>query len=130
MRLNFYVEGYTEEAFVREVLGPHFFALGAHDVRPCLVWSAAERRRIAKGGGRNWRAARKGLFDLMRDRSQDVRFTTMFDLYALFDEFPGTVEARKKTNRRERVEILERSRAREMADRRLNAYKQFHEFEA
>jgi len=54
----------------------------------------------------------------------------MFDLYALFDEFPGTVEARKKMNRRERVEILEQSLASEMADSRLIPYIQLHEFEA
>lgn len=130
MRLYVYVEGQTEQAFVSDVLGPHLYDLGAHDVRPCLVWSKKERNRIKKGGGRNWTAARQGLLSLLGDSAPDARFTTMFDLYALFDEFPGVTEASQASSPDERVRVLEESLAADLVDHRVIPYVQLYEFEA
>ena len=130
MRFYVYVEGSTEEAFVGEILAPHLYSLGAHDVRPCLVWTKKDRRRLTKGGGRNWSAASRGLKDLLLDGKEDARFTTMFDLYGLFGDFPGLDLAAAIGNPVKRVEALETALAEDIADRRLIPYIQLHEFEA
>lgn len=54
----------------------------------------------------------------------------MFDLYALYSDFPGTQEANKQKHLPyERVKTLEQAFAKEMNDPRLIPYLQLHEFE-
>jgi hypothetical protein len=77
---------------------------------------------------------RKDLGNLLRqDSGADVRFTTMFDLYALgraYKGFPGWDEAEKQRHLpRERVRTLEKAFADDVADRRFIPHIQLHEFE-
>jgi hypothetical protein len=54
----------------------------------------------------------------------------MFDLYALYADFPGTAEADKQQHvPYERVATLEKALSKEMNDQRLIPYIQLHEFE-
>lgn len=121
MRLNFVVEGETEQGFVRTILGAHFGALG-WDVRAQSI-----------GGGRY------RVFDLWRrdlrrwmseDRGGDACFTTMLDLYALPSDFPDRGRLMSIRDPYERVAALEERWAGEVADKRFVPYIQLHEYEA
>lgn len=131
-RLYLYVEGQTEQAYAETVLRDHLAGFGVFVAGAIL---AATRRRhgvVHRGGGRHFLPMRNDLQRLLRQhRGPDVRFTTMFDLYALYSDFPGTEEANKQRHiPYERVQTLERALAQEMNDLRLVPYIQLHEFEA
>lgn len=131
MRLYRLVEGQSEEAFVRRVLAPHLRALGI-EATPIIV---ATRRDLSGGkwkGGGHWG---KWKSDLQRLSGQhpgpDVRFTTMFDLYGLPDDFPGLAEHGAVTDTAVRAARLEESMQASMPEEwRLIPYLQRHEFEA
>jgi hypothetical protein len=132
IRLYLYVEGQTEQLYAETVLRDH---LARRDVFVEGAILAATRRRhgaVQRGGGRHFLPMRNDLARLLRQHhGPDVRFTTMFDLYSLYADFPGTEEAnRQKHIPYERVKTLEQALAREMNDHRLIPYIQLHEFEA
>jgi hypothetical protein len=140
MRLHITTEGETEERFVKEILAPH---LGER-----AVWADARRVLTSRdkslcieyrGGFRltsAYMVAKRDICTWMKeDRNPDVRFTTMFDLYALPKDFPGYDAARREADPYRRVAILEEALAaditREMdGDPRFIPYIQLHEFEA
>ncbi len=74
---------------------------------------------------------RKDLGNLLKqDAAADARFTTMFDLYALYDGFPGWAEAEKLRHLpRQRVQTLEKAFADDVNDRRFIPHIQLYEFE-
>lgn len=128
VRLYVTVEGPTERRFVEDSLKPHL-ARFLIDVRTRVVFS--NRKLGARGGIVDFKTINKDLNHLMRsDQSNDARFTTMIDLYALPQEFPGWEDARKKHNPTERVSVLEKALQLEMKDERFLPYIQLHEFEA
>jgi hypothetical protein len=131
IRLYMYVEGQTEQQYAETVLRDHLAKRGVFVAGAIL---AATRRRhgvIRRGGGRHFLPMRNELERLFRQhRGPDVRFTTMFDLYALYSDFPGTDAASKQKHiPYERVKTLEQAFATEMNDGRLLPYIQVHEFE-
>lgn len=68
---------------------------------------------------------------LKEDRSDDLFFTTMIDLYALHHDFPGRKEAdRFHSQPYDHVEYLEKSWNMETKDCRFIPFIQLHEFEA
>ncbi|MDR1309967.1 MAG: DUF4276 family protein [Deltaproteobacteria bacterium] len=67
---------------------------------------------------------------LKEDHGKECRFTTMFDLYALPDDFPGYDEARFQIDPYKKVKILEDFMAHDINDNRFIPYAQLHEFEA
>ena len=67
---------------------------------------------------------------LKEDGHAECRFTTMFDLYALPDDFLGYAEAVRKSDPYDRVGILEQRMADDIGDSRFIPYIQLHEFEA
>ena len=118
IRLYIVVEGRTEELIGNRVLRPHLAAL---NVFPSVH---------SEGGG-GWSNWRRFLSKLMRAQAgADVRFTTMFDLYALPSGFPGTTSPTGPTDSRERVEFLEHAMGADLGDPRLIPYIQRHEVEA
>src|SRR4029077_12201286 len=129
--LFFYVEGQTEQQYAETILRQH---LAGFDVQVMGAILAATRRRhhvVARGGGRHYVPMKNDLVRLLRQhRGRDVRFTTMFDLYALYADFPGTGVANNQRHiPYERIKTLEQAFAREMNDVRLVPYIQLHEFE-
>src|SRR5271169_2118782 len=94
VRLYFYVEGQTEQGYVTRVLSPHLAAFGVQVMGAVLAASGRKHGHVSRGGGRRYQPMRKDLGNLLRkDAHADVRFTTIFDLYALYDGFPGWDEA-------------------------------------
>lgn len=79
-RLLIHVEGETEETFVNEILGPHLYARGYHQVGARLVGNARQRDR--RGGIRDWGSVKN---DILRHLRQDPASlaSTMVDYYAL-----------------------------------------------
>lgn len=131
VRLYFYVEGQTEQEYVARVLRPHLESFGVQVMGAVLDASGRKHGHVSRGGGRRYQPMRNDLGNLLRqDARADARFTTMFDLYALHDGFPGWDEADKQRHiPRERVLTLERAFAVNVGDRRFIPHIQLYEFE-
>lgn len=132
IRLHITAEGQTEQRFVKEVLCPH---LGHHNVvasARCVLTSKDNRKaKEYRGGLVHYEKAKKDIQNwLKEDKSADCRFTTMFDLYALPENFPGYAQAKKQADKYERVALLEQALQDDIADQRFIPYIQLHEFEA
>lgn len=128
-RLHIVAEGQTEEAFVNQVLAHHF---GEHNVTVDVraVETSRHRGRIRRGGLLDYQRAKRDLERWMReDRNDDAFFTTMFDLYALPEDFPGYVGARRLPPH-DRVTALETAFREQINHLRFTPYIQLHEFEA
>ncbi|WP_080965590.1 DUF4276 family protein [Chromobacterium subtsugae] len=77
------VEGQTEEAFVNELLIPHYARIGLY-LTPIIVSTSPGH----KGGVVNYQKIKPQILRLCKqDRNSYV--STMFDLYALPSNFPG-----------------------------------------
>lgn len=131
IRLYFYVEGQTEQEYVARVLRPHLAGFGVQVMGAVLTASGRRHGLVSRGGGRKYQPMRKDLGNLLRqDAHAEARFTTMFDLYALYNDFPGWDEAEKqRPNARQRVLTLETAFAADVGDRRFIPHIQLHEFE-
>lgn len=130
VRMNFIVEGQTEETFVNQVLRPHLATISVWCSARCVMTS---RKRGIKhrGGVTNYKLPRIDITTWMKeDRNPDARFTTMFDLYGIPEDFPAFDEARRLTNSYERVKVLECALSEDISDHRFIPYIQLHEFEA
>ncbi|MDH4084390.1 MAG: DUF4276 family protein [Nitrospira sp.] len=128
IRLYVTAEGQSERKFAEEVLRPHL-ATYYIDVRARVVLT---NRKLGKRGGIiDYGKIRGDLHRLMQEDPQsDARFTTMIDLYALPNQFPGWTEAKKLTHPQDRISKLEESLKADFPDRRFLPYIQLHEFEA
>jgi hypothetical protein len=131
IRLYFYVEGQTEQEYVRRVLMVHLAGFGVQVMGAVLAASGRRHGQVTRGGGRRYQPMRNDLGRLLRqDGHADARFTTMFDLYALHAGFPGWDEAEKQRQiPRERVLTLERAFGEDVGDKRFFPHIQLYEFE-
>jgi len=125
-------EGQTEQGFVEEVLRPYLIENGVTSVKSVIV--STNKKLNAKGGMSSYTHARTDL-NLMRQSNPDSRFeshifTTMFDFYALPNDFPGYEEASSIMEPYAHVNSLEQSFANAINDSRFIPYIQLHEFEA
>lgn len=132
IRLHVTAEGPTEQSFVKKVLVPHLanFQVFA-DGRSVLTSRDNKAAREYRGGLVSYTKAKADIIDWIKeDDAAECRFTTMFDLYALPDDFPGYGEARNVSDPYKKIELLEHSFAKDIGDRRFLPYIQLHEFEA
>lgn len=129
VRLNFIVEGQTEETFVNQTLKPHLsrFSVG---VSARVVTTSKQRGVKYRGGLSTYARTRRDItLWTKQDRNPDVRFTTMFDLYGLPTDFPGYSTA-AHDDPYQRVAALEDALGNDISDPRFIPYIQLHEFEA
>lgn len=131
-RLYVVVEGPTEEAFVKKVLGPHLDSVDVwttpFKVNPSRDPRTGQRRGT---GGGQWRIWHRDITRFTKqERSDDVRFTTLFDLYGLPNDFPGLGEHGTVRDTSKRAALLEQRMAEIVADHRFVPYLQRHEMEA
>lgn len=128
IRINIIVEGQTEEAFVSRVLLPYF----AHKniiVNARRVETGRKRGRIFRGGVDCYTKIRNDVTIWLKEDT-NAWVTTMFDLYALPNDFPnisiisGIIDPYKK------VSIIETAFAEDIGYNRFIPYIQLHEFEA
>jgi hypothetical protein len=129
-------EGKTERIFVKQVLAPHLAQYDiVADARSVLTGRDRRASREHRGGIGSYKKAREDILTwLKQDNHRDCRFTTMFDLYALPNDFPGCLEAREK-DPYERVRVIERSIKQDIMSaldiqHEVIPYIQLHEFEA
>jgi len=132
-RLYLTVEGQTEQTFVVEVLRPHLSAFNVSVGKPRLTGPYGRRGgRIPQGG--MFSTFAHALADMKRwlqsDRSPEVRFSMMVDLYSLPHDVPGYIDAMALASPYEQAETLEAALADEIKDQRFIPYIQVHEFEA
>ena len=138
IRLHFVVEGQTEEEFVNSVLADHLGQFNISSDARCVETSRRKPRhyrgtttpqRIFRGGISDYARARKDIELWMKeDQKANARFTTMFDLYMLPDDFPGCLPA--PTDPYLGIESIENAFAQDLVDSRFIPYIQLHEFEA
>ncbi len=131
VRVNLTAEGKTEQVFAVDVLKPHLAERGVYIVKPRLAAHAKKKGRVHRGGLDNYLPARNDIVRwLKQDQAPDVYFTTMFDLYALPNDFPGYDVAKEKNDPYDRVAALEMALREDIDDPRFIPYIQLHEFEA
>ena len=130
-RLYLFAEGQTEQTFADTVLKPHLAQHKVYIHRTILIANAYKEGKIHRGGGRNFDAMQKDLVRFLKQNSaRDVFFTSMIDLYALPNNFPGLQKHDKITHPYRRVEALEKSWAEKTNDGRFIPHIQLHEYEA
>ncbi len=133
LRLNFVVEGQTEERFVNTVLRDHFANQSIVTAAHCVTTKRDRRAEHLRhrGGLTTYAHARDDIRRwVQEDTSRNARFTTMFDLYGLPTDFPRYADAAEAPDPYLRVEILETALSEDIGDRRFIPYIQLHEFEA
>lgn len=132
IRLHITAEGQTERGFVEALLVEHLAKFGVYaDVR-CVLTSKDNRfSKEYRGGMTSYSRAKDDILTwLKEDRHKECRFTTMFDLYALPDDFPGYKDASQTTEPYGRIEAIETAMAADFADYpSFIPYVQLHEFE-
>lgn len=132
IRLHITTEGQTEQGFVRRVLAEHLAGFHVFVDARCILTSRDKRTaKEYRGGLIGYEKAKKDILAWIKeDNHPECRFTTMFDLYALPEDFPGYMVAKNATDPYERTNVLEAAMARDINDPRFIPYIQLHEFEA
>lgn len=129
--LHILCEGQTEERFVKEVLSPY---LQQFNIYPKPIVLLTSKKKNARGGMLSYSQAKRDLTILQKqfrdNNSEHHMFTTMFDYYALPDDFPGVEESTEIQNVRDRISFLEDKFAEDMGRGAFIPYIQLHEFEA
>ncbi|XLP07238.1 DUF4276 family protein [Alteromonas marina] len=126
IRIYVYVEGQTEETFVRDVLAPAYGAAG-------IFFTAilAETSPGHKGGIVNYAKSKRQIERLCLQDS-DAYVTTMIDYYALPTDFPGldNQTITNEVNIHQRMQLLENALEQDLNQANFIAYYQLHEYEA
>lgn len=127
LRVNFIVEGQTEETFVRDVLQEHLVSRGVLIAVRC-VQTGRQRGKIFRGGMTSFARAER---DIRRWLAEDpsAYLTTMFDLYRLPVDFPQYVVAKGQHDPYRKVAILEQALAEAIGSHHFIPHIQLHEFE-
>lgn len=139
IRVNIIVEGYTEEIFVRDMLKEPLALHGIYvNARSVQVSRRPIRGTKYSKHGKQFKIRRGGLLDFDKAKEdinrwisedRDAYLTTMFDLYALPENFPEYEDAKRHRNPYKRVEVLEDAFKAEINNDHFIPYIQLHEFE-
>ena len=124
-RLFIVVEGQTEEAFVKELMTPHFIHNGIYDIRPVLIQTSKGH----KGGFVNYEHLKNDLHRLLKSQGQDVVVTTFVDFFRC-PELPNQNDIDMLPSHIQKVEAMEKCISDDINDWRFIPYIQLHEFEA
>ncbi|MDE6795753.1 MAG: DUF4276 family protein [Muribaculaceae bacterium] len=129
--LTILCEGPTEDNFAKKVLAPYLHPYGIHTKTVILQTS---RKKGARGGMISFQQAVNDLgrifASIKTNRSETNIVTTMFDFYALPNDFVGYADAMVMNGPREQVRALEEAFGRAVNRRNFIPYIQLHEFEA
>lgn len=130
VRLNITAEGQTEMEFAKNTLSQYFETFGVIVQARCVMTSK-NKSKTYRGGLLDYERAKKDILNwLSEDKSADVFFTTMFDLYALPNNFPMFEASLKINNPYDRVLFLENALKADINHHKFIPYIQLHEFEA
>jgi len=95
-RLNFIVEGQTEETFVRDNLSVHLAQFGVFVSVRCVI-TKLTRSAIHRGGMTTFGKARGDIERWLKE-DKTAHLTTMFDLYGLPKDFPGITSGQRASD--------------------------------
>ncbi|WP_414528578.1 DUF4276 family protein [Nodularia chucula] len=123
MRVNIFVEGQTEETFVRELLYDHFQRQNIY-LNPILVRTSS----TSKGGIVSYEKIKRQLHIKCSEDSSAL-VTTMFDLYALPKDFPGKDSLPNTNDPFTKAEHLEQAMREDIGHQNLIPNLILHEFE-
>ncbi len=130
VRLYLFAEGQTEQTFANTVLIPHLAKYGVFLNNTIMIAHARKKGIVHRGGAIRYQPMKDDIQRFQRqEKSTDVRFTTMIDLYGLMTDFPR-FESAKDLPPRQRVQVLEAAFLQDIGDRRFIPYIQLHEYEA
>ena len=126
MRVYLLVEGQTEEVFVRELLVPHYARVGLY-LTPIIVSTSPGY----KGGVVSYAKIKPQLQRLCK-KDASAHVSTMFDLYALPQDFPGKTAATYPTNGsgHQKASFLESQLGQDIGLANFTPNLMVHEFEA
>jgi Domain of unknown function (DUF4276) len=123
IRVNVFVEGQTEETFVRELLYEYFQGKNIY-LNPILVKTSS----TGKGGVVSYAKIKPQLNrKCVEDKSAFV--TTMFDMYALPNDFPGSSSLTKTSDPFQKAEYLEQEMGKDIGYKNFIPNILVHEFE-
>ena len=124
-----YVEGQTEETFVRDVLAVHLWQNCHLQLVPTLARTKRTKAgQTFKGGIVSYQQVRRDVLRLLNDNSAAL-VTTMIDYYGLPDDFPGKSTLPSGIPY-QRVRHLEEAFKDDIGHRRFLPFLVLHEFEA
>jgi len=119
-RVHIFCEGLTEDVFVREVLGPHFEALGIW-LNPIIIRTGPRLKGgVTSYGKIRWQVENK----CKEDKTAWV--TTMLDFYGLPNDFPCKTAIGSSMDR---AKDVEKAFQENIGQRNFLAYIVVHEFE-
>lgn len=125
-------EGQTEQGFVDKVLKPYLQNYGITGVKSTLVMT--NKKKNALGGMISYQQASQDLSLLFKSNQDDEYtshyFTTMFDFYAMPNDFPNFAASSKIQDKYAMIESIEKAFAEDIKELRFLPYIQLHEFEA
>lgn len=126
IRVNLLVEGQTEEAFVNELLQPHYALINVF-MKAILVQTSVGHR----GGVTSYAKIRPQIERLCK-QDPAAFLTTLFDLYALPLDFPGRSSPVYATLKggEDKAVFIERSISKDIGQRNFIPNLIVHEFEA
>ncbi len=124
IRVHVFVEGQTEETFVKDVLYDHFCPLDIF-LNPILVRTS----KIGKGGIQSYGKIRWQVEQKCKEDKQ-AYVTTMFDVYGLPKDFPGKDEALKIADVINKAQYLEDAFNKDINQKHFIPNFLLHEFEA
>ncbi|MBD2595802.1 DUF4276 family protein [Nostoc spongiaeforme FACHB-130] len=124
IRVHVFVEGQTEETFVKEVLYEYFQEKDIF-LNPILVRTSS----IGKGGVVSY-AKIKPQLDRKCREDKTAFVTTMFDLYRLPNDFPGRDSLPNTSDPFQKVEYLEQKMGQDIGHTNFIPNLLVHEFEA
>jgi hypothetical protein len=128
-RLQFLVEGQTEEIIVDSLLVPHFRGLGWTVGRPTIVKTKLPAGGPAhRGGVSTWPRLRREIERLLGSGFDIV--TTVVDYYGFPNDAPGMADRPRGSDARARVEWVEAAVAAEIGSSRFLPHLSLHETEA
>ncbi|MCK4547834.1 MAG: DUF4276 family protein [Candidatus Eisenbacteria sp.] len=125
-----FVEGATEEKFIKEIIAPE---LGAREV---FIRATTPGRKRSQGGMQPWARIRRELLRYLKEDTN--RFvTTMFDYYGMPTDWPGRGSARRQAHDQKAATVedailkdISGAMGDAFDERRFIPYVQMHEFEA
>jgi hypothetical protein len=130
IRLNIVAEGQTEMTFAKKYLAQHFSAFNISVDSRCVMTSK-DKYKTYRGGLISYTKAKNDiLLWIAEEKSGEPYFSTMFDLYALPNDFPKFEESLRISNAYDRVLFLEKALSEDINHRKFIPYIQLHEFEA
>jgi len=123
IRVNVFVEGQTEKTFVRELLYSYFVDKNIY-LNPILVKTSS----TGKGGVVSYAKIKPQLQrKCLEDKTAFV--TTMFDLYALPNDFPGSNSLPKTSDPFQKAEYLEQEMGKDIGQKNFIPNLLVYEFE-